>query len=237
MIELNDIQKIYRVAKSDFYALNHVSLTIREGEFLSICGASGSGKTTLLNVIGCLDTFEGGQYLLDGADISKLKDEKKSRLRNAHFGFVLQDFALINSQSVLYNVMLPLLFSKRPCGQLKAMAMAALDTVGISDQAGKKVNQLSGGQRQRVAIARAIVNEPKAILADEPTGQLDSKTSGQIMDTLAALNRTGITVIVVTHDPVVAASASRTITISDGQIVSDISRTAGKSPAADTLNR
>lgn len=236
MIELNDIQKIYRVAKSDFYALNHVSLTIRDGEFLSICGASGSGKTTLLNIIGCLDTFEGGQYLLDGADISKLKDEKKSKLRNAYFGFVLQDFALINSQTVLYNVMLPLLFSKRPYSQLKAMAMTALNTVGLSDQAGKKVNQLSGGQRQRVAIARAIVNEPKAILADEPTGQLDSRTSGQIMNTLVALNQAGITVVVVTHDPSVAAAAARTITISDGKVISDVLRTTGQDSTAGTVN-
>ncbi len=218
MIKLSNISKIYKVGKSDFYALKNISLTVSKGEFISIRGASGSGKTTLLNIIGTLDDYEQGEYIFDNRDIQKLKDEKKASLRNQSIGFVLQDFALINNQTVIYNVMLPLLFSRLPFRKLKAKAMNALESVGLADQAKKKANQLSGGQRQRVAIARAIVNEPSLLLADEPTGQLDSKTSDQIMNLIINLNKKGITVIVVTHDPDVAALASRTITISDGTI-------------------
>lgn len=218
MIKLSNISKIYKVGKSDFYALKNISLTVSKGEFISIRGASGSGKTTLLNIIGTLDDYEQGEYIFDNRDIQKLKDEKKASLRNQSIGFVLQDFALINNQTVIYNVMLPLLFGRLPFRTLKAKAMNALEAVGLADQAKKKANQLSGGQRQRVAIARAIVNEPSLLLADEPTGQLDSKTSDQIMNLIINLNKKGITVIVVTHDPDVAALASRTITISDGTI-------------------
>ena len=224
MIELNNISKIYRVAQNDFYALRDVSFTVEDGEFVAICGASGSGKTTLLNVIGCLDDYSKGQYILDGTDISKLKDEKKANIRNRHIGFVLQDFALINSQTVLYNVMLPLLFGKCPYRKVKPMALKALEAVGVRDQANKKVNQLSGGQRQRVAIARAIVNKPKIILADEPTGQLDTRTSAEIIQLLSELNQKGITVIVVTHDPVVAESAMRIVTLIDGQVVKQVQK-------------
>ena len=219
MIELQNISKIYPVGKNDFYALDDVSLTVEKGEFVSIRGASGSGKTTLLNIIGCLDKYEKGGYTLDGVDIGKLSDRKKSAIRNSKIGFVLQDFALIDSQSVLYNVMLPLLFSKVPYVQIRKKAKAALELVGIADQARKKANQLSGGQRQRVAIARAIVNDPEVILADEPTGQLDSKTGLQIMELLRDLNAKGITVIVVTHDDKVADYADRKIFVSDGKIV------------------
>ncbi len=220
MIELQNISKIYPVGKNDFYALDDVSLTIEKGDFVSIRGASGSGKTTLLNIIGCLDKYEKGTYTLDGVDIGSLSDGKKSAIRNAKIGFVLQDFALIDSQSVLYNVMLPLLFSKVPYAQIRKKARAALALVGIEDQARKKANQLSGGQRQRVAIARAIVNDPEVILADEPTGQLDSKTGLQIMELLRELNAKGITVVVVTHDDKVADYADRKIFVSDGKIVS-----------------
>ena len=221
VIQLKNICKSYRIGPNKFQALNSVDLTIEKGEFVSVCGPSGSGKTTLLNMIGCLDTFEAGQYLLNGTDVSKMNDKKRSDIRNACIGFVLQDFALINAQTVLYNVMLPLLFSKCPYRQIKKKALAALNSVHILDQAHKKVNQLSGGQRQRVAIARAIVNHPEIILADEPTGQLDSETSRQIMELLTELNQRGITVVVVTHDPIVAASASRKITVIDGRITSD----------------
>ena len=174
-------------------------------------------------MIGCLDTFEAGQYLLNDTDVSRMRDKKRANLRNACIGFVLQDFALINTQTVLYNVMLPLLFSKCPYREIKKKALTALNSVHIHilDQAHKKVNQLSGGQRQRVAIARAIVNHPEIILADEPTGQLDSETSRQIMELLTELNQKGITVVVVTHDPIVAATASRKITVIDGRITSD----------------
>ncbi|MCD8312163.1 MAG: ABC transporter ATP-binding protein [Firmicutes bacterium] len=218
MIELQNINKIYRVGASDFYALKNVSLTVNDGEFVSVCGASGSGKTTLLNIIGCLDTYESGTYRLDGEDISKSGDKKRAQIRNSKIGFVLQDFALINSQTVLYNVMLPLMFGKCPYGEVKSRALDALGALGVADQAEKRANQLSGGQRQRVAIARAIVNSPSIVLADEPTGQLDSKTGAQTMELLSELNRSGITVIVVTHDANVASMAGRIITVFDGEI-------------------
>jgi len=222
MIRLENINKIYKVGGEDFYALKDVSLEIKDGEFISVCGASGSGKTTLLNIIGCLDDASSGGYsLIDekgSTDVFKLSDSKKARLRNEYFGFVLQDFALINAQTVIYNVILPLLYSKVSYGKIKTMAMDALKSVGLEDQAKKKANQLSGGQRQRVAIARALVNSPSVILADEPTGQLDSTTGIQIMEMLKDINSKGTTVIVVTHDTNIAAMADRIITMADGTL-------------------
>ena len=221
MIDLQNTSKIYKVAKEDFYALRSVDLHVERGEFISVCGTSGSGKTTLLDIIGLLDDMSEGTYTFNGQDVSQLKDGARAALRNREIGFVLQDFALIDSQTVIYNVMLPLLFGRGPFREIKARAMKALQSVGLADQAGKKANQLSGGQRQRVAIARAIVNNPSVLLADEPTGQLDSRTSAQIMELIKSLNDDGLTVIVVTHDPNVAAVAKRHLTISDGQIASD----------------
>lgn len=220
MIDLQCVSKMYPVGKETFYALNDVSLHIDKGAFVAICGASGSGKSTLLNIIGCLDTPSRGDYTLEGVSVEKLKDEKLSQIRNEKVGFVLQDFALLNTQSVLYNVMLPLLLSKAPYSSIRKRAKEALQLLGVADQARKKVNQLSGGQRQRVAIARAMVNKPAIILADEPTGQLDSKTGMQIMQILKDLNEQGVTVVVVTHDEKVAAYASQKIIMSDGKIVS-----------------
>ena len=221
MIELTNISKKYTVGENDFFALNDVSLKVEKGEFVSICGASGSGKTTLLNIIGTIDECTDGTYLFDDKNVSNMNDGKRAKLRNEQIGFVLQDFALINSQTVLYNVMLPMLLGKARYRDIKGKAMKALQSVGIADQAQKKANQLSGGQRQRVAIARALVNEPGLILADEPTGQLDSETGKQIMGIFKKLNETGITVMIVTHDKSVAECANRTVTISDGKIVSD----------------
>ena len=228
MITLENINKIYKVDKDDFYALRGVNLEISDGEFVSVCGASGSGKTTLLNIIGCLDDPSSGTYRLkadselfaDGipVDITKLSGSAKAKIRNKDIGFVLQDFALINTQSVLYNVELPLLFSKMPYSSIKRRALEVLELVGIKEQAGKRANQLSGGQRQRVAIARALVNDPSIILADEPTGQLDSRTGMQIMHILSDINSQGKTVIVVTHDKDVASIAHRTVIMSDGII-------------------
>jgi len=218
MIQLEHISKIYPVGSDKFYALKDVSLHIEKGEFVAIQGASGSGKTTLLNIIGCMDSCSEGTYLLEGEDVSKLSDSKTSAIRNQKIGFVLQDFALIDNQTVLYNVMLPLLFSKTPYKDVKEKALNALYTVGIVNQSKKKANQLSGGQRQRVAIARAIVNDPAIVLADEPTGQLDSTTSMQIMEILKTLNDKGITAVVVTHDDSVARCARRIIRVSDGKI-------------------
>ncbi len=224
MIELTNISKKYTVGENDFFALNDVSLKVEKGEFVSICGASGSGKTTLLNIIGTIDECTEGTYLFDDKNVSNMNDGKRAKLRNEQIGFVLQDFALINSQTVLYNVMLPMLLGKTRYRDIKGKAMKALQSVGIADQAQKKANQLSGGQRQRVAIARALVNEPGLILADEPTGQLDSETGKQIMGIFKKLNETGITVMIVTHDKSVAECANRTVTISDGRIVSDIGK-------------
>ena len=219
MITLQNISKIYKTGKEDFYALRDVSLTVEKGDFLAIRGASGSGKTTLLNMIGCMDRCSEGTYLLEGKSVKLLSDEELSRIRNEKIGFVLQDFGLINQQTVLYNVMLPALFSKLSLGDARKKAIDALKQVGLSDQLKKRVNQLSGGQRQRVAIARAIVMNPKILLADEPTGQLDSETGKQIMDLLSALNEQGITIILVTHDAAVASYAKRIITVADGKLV------------------
>ena len=219
MIKLTGISKVYKVGNEDFYALKDVDLEIKDGEFVSVCGASGSGKTTLLNIIGCLDGQTEGEYLLDGKDVGKLGNAEKARLRNEALGFVLQDFALISSQTVLYNVMLPLLYSKMPYSKIKPKALAALEKVGLKDQAPKKVNQLSGGQKQRVAIARALVNDPSIVLADEPTGQLDSANGMQIMELLKEINSRGKTVIVVTHDMNVAAMSPRILHMKDGRIV------------------
>jgi putative ABC transport system ATP-binding protein len=222
MIELNNVTKKYKVGENDFYALNSLSFKVEKGEFVSICGASGSGKTTLLNIIGTIDECTEGTYLFDGLDVSSMNDRKRAKLRNEHIGFVLQDFALINNQTVLYNVMLPALLGKTKYKAIKSNALKALQSVGIADQAQKKANQLSGGQRQRVAIARALINEPDLILADEPTGQLDSETGKQIMETFKKLNNEGKTVIIVTHDKTVAEYGNRLVMISDGKIVSDI---------------
>ena len=216
MIELQNISKIYPVGEGEFYALKDVSLTIGEGEFVAIRGASGSGKTTLLNIIGCLDDPSEGTYLLEGENVALLKDARKSRIRNRKIGFVLQDFALINQETVYFNVMMPLLFGDTPYGKIRERVYHALEVVGIRNQAQKLVNQLSGGQRQRVAIARAIVTDPRIILADEPTGQLDSQTGRQIMELLSRLNEQGRTVVVVTHDDAVAACARRQIWVRDG---------------------
>ena len=172
-----------------------------------------------MHVLGCLETFDEGEYWFDGINVSNLNDEKRARIRNEKIGVVLQDFALINQQSVLFNVMLPLYFGKGSYFKMKDAALKALDVVGLKGQAKKKANQLSGGQRQRVAIARAIVTDPSVILADEPTGALDSKTTEQIMTLLQQLNQKGITVIVVTHDDKVAAFCKQTIEISDGKVI------------------
>ena len=223
MIKLDKINKIYKVGGEDFYALKNIDLEISSGDFIAICGASGSGKTTLLNIIGCLDDASSGTYFFekDGVsfDVIGLSNAEKATMRNERIGFVLQDFALINTQSVIYNVELPLLYSKVPYARIKDMALEALGKVGLKDHAKKNANQLSGGQRQRVAIARALVNNPSIILADEPTGQLDSATGLQIIGLLKDLNKQGVTVVVVTHDKNVAEMADRIIYMSDGELL------------------
>lgn len=219
MIELNKVSKIYNIAGNLFYALNNVNLEIRSGEMIAIQGRSGAGKSTMLHILGCLDTFEEDSYFLNGIDIAKQTPSKLAKIRNENIGFVLQDFSLINHQTALYNVKAPLLFNNTPFSQMKDKALKALESTGVISQANKKVTDMSGGQRQRVAIARAIVNNPSIILADEPTGNLDSTTAAEIMNIFTSLNKDGKTVIIVTHDDIVASYCTRKIILSDGKIV------------------
>ena len=221
MIQLEQVCKTYAKGKPNaVQALKDVSLHISAGELVAIIGKSGSGKTTLLNIIGCIDSFEQGKYLLNGRNISKKREAALSKVRNREIGIVVQDFALIQSDTALENVMLPFYFDQSvTLKAAKTKALAALQSVGMEDLAKKAVNQLSGGQKQRVAIARAIVHAPSVILADEPTGALDTKTAGEIMDVFKQLHEQGKTVIIVTHDMGVAHQCDRIIEISDGRIV------------------
>ena len=219
MIKLKNITKIYNPKKhNQFCALKNVSLEIAGGEFCAVIGKSGSGKSTLLHIIGMLDTFSDGEYFLNNRDISKTPESTAAKIRARDIGFVKQDFALIEDYTAIDNVMLPLYPIKVPNKRKKAIA--ALEKMGIKSLAEKETRTLSGGEKQRVAITRAIVNEPKIILADEPTGALDSKTAAEIMSVFKRLNDEGKTVIIVTHDMEIAKQCGRIIEISDGEIVS-----------------
>ena len=224
MIEMKNLGKAYGSKETATVALDHVNLTIDQGEFVAIMGKSGAGKSTLLHILGGLDTFDSGEYRLMGKNVGAMKDSALSRLRNETIGFVMQDFALISEKTVLFNTMLPLFFDRTPWSKMKAQGLAALERVGIQELAKKRVNQLSGGQKQRVAIARAIVKDPPLLLADEPTGALDSETGKSIMEILTALNGQGTTIVLVTHDEDVAACCKRKIFLSDGKVVQDFSR-------------
>ncbi|HUV56705.1 MAG TPA: ABC transporter ATP-binding protein [Dehalococcoidales bacterium] len=219
MIELENIIKVYRMGKVDVHALRGVSLSIDQGEMMAIIGASGSGKSTLMNVIGCLDKPTSGKYTLDGADVGRLNDNKLAELRNKKFGFVFQDYNLLTRSSALSNVELPLIYNGSH--QKRKQAMEALEKVGLAERAGHKPTELSGGEQQRVAIARALVNNPSLILADEPTGNLDSVVTNEIIAIFRQLNKDGITVILVTHEMDVASQTRRIIRLMDGQIASD----------------
>lgn len=225
-IYLENINKYYYYKKTNQnHALKDISLKIDDGEFVAVVGKSGAGKSTLLHILACIDSYESGTYILNGTKIKGLSDRKKSRIRNSEIGIVLQSFGLIEGYTVLENVMTPLHFSSIRSKEKKlSMAREALRRVDILELAECKVNKISGGQRQRVAIARAIVNYPSVLLADEPTGALDSDTANEIMQVFGELNSSGITVVVVTHDADVAEHCRRQITISDGRIVSDISK-------------
>lgn len=228
MIQLKQVVKVYNPKKSnEFKALKGVSLRIEDGEMVAITGKSGAGKSTLLHIIACIDSYEDGEYYIDDMLVRDLSEKKLAAVRNRYIGIVMQDFALVEEFSALENVMLPLDFSKQKLTAKKDKAMEALKNAGISDLAKKKVNQLSGGQKQRVAIARAIVNEPQIIIADEPTGSLDSKTTEEIMSLFGELNRQGKTVVIVTHEESVAEMCQRRIVIQDGCILSH-SETLGK---------
>lgn len=221
MIEVKDVVREYKMGKETITALNKVSLKIDDGEFVAIVGPSGSGKSTLMHIVGGLDTPTSGQILFDGKDISGYKDKAMSKFRNQEIGFVFQAFNLENTQTALENVMMPLIFSGMSKSQRKVKAMKALEQVELAHLAKHKPNEMSGGQRQRVSIARALVNDPKIIFADEPTGNLDSKTGENIMSLFHNLNRKGYTFIMVTHNPEEAAKAKRVVQIKDGNIISD----------------
>ena len=221
MIQIEDLTKVYKVGKEDLYVLNNVNVHIKDGEFVAIMGPSGSGKSTLMNVIGCLDQATTGKYILAGVDISSYDDNKLSKVRNSSIGFVFQQFQLLPRLTALKNVELPMIYAGISKKERLERAEQALQKVGLGDRANHLPNELSGGQKQRVAIARAIVNEPKLILADEPTGALDTKTSAAIMELFGQLHREGATIVLVTHESEIAEYASRTILVRDGYIVSD----------------
>jgi len=220
MIELRDVSRTYQMGAEEIHALDHVNLTIGDGEFVAVVGPSGSGKSTLLHVIGGLDTPTGGRVLVDGQDLSRAGERELARFRNERIGFVFQTFNLQSTYTALENVALPLIFAKVPPKERRRRAQAALEAVGLADRLRHKPAQMSGGERQRVAIARALVTEPAYLLADEPTGNLDSATSRETVGLLDRLHRErGLTVVLVTHDAEMAALAGRRIALRDGRIV------------------
>ena len=221
MIEIKNLVKIYNKGKTnEFCALKGIDLSIEEGEMVAIIGKSGAGKSTLLHILAAIDSYDKGSYLVDGVSVGDLKEKDRARFRNQKIGIVMQDYALIDEYTIEENVQIPLIFGKVKGNDVRReKIMTALENVGLAELAKKPVRQLSGGQKQRVEIARALVNNPTFLLADEPTGALDSKTSGEIMDVFEKLNQGGKTVIIVTHDMEVAARCGRVIEISDGEIV------------------
>lgn len=223
LIELRDVRKIYSLGEVEVKALAGVTLDIDEGEYVSLIGQSGSGKSTLMNTLGCLDRPSSGSYQLDGEEVTELSLDGRARLRNQKIGFVFQSFNLLSRTSAIENVELPLLYSKGlTAKQRRDRAASLLDLVGLGDRMDHQPSQLSGGQQQRVAVARSLVNEPRILMADEPTGNLDSKTSREVIQLFRKLNdENGITLILVTHDPEIADNATRTITLRDGLVVKD----------------
>ncbi|MFA4986192.1 MAG: ABC transporter ATP-binding protein [Candidatus Brocadiia bacterium] len=227
MLELIDIVKTYRMGTVDIHALNGVSFTIERGEYVSIMGRSGSGKSTMMNVLGCLDTPSSGQYFIEGFEVSRLSDANLARIRNSRIGFVFQTFNLLPRYSAFHNVELPLLYAGVSSEERHVRITEALTLVGLLDRMYHRPNELSGGQCQRVAIARALVNSPSIVLADEPTGNLDTRVSEEIMSLFTKLNRDfGATVILVTHEPDIAMHADRIIELSDGRVIRDVRKSA-----------
>ena len=221
LIELKDVYKIYPMGAEAVHALDGVSLTIDRGEFVAIVGQSGSGKSTAMNIIGCLDVPTSGTYLLGGADVSAMDDDHQAEIRNKMLGFIFQQYNLISKLTVLENVELPLLYAALPAEERRRRALEALDRVGLADKYRNLPNQLSGGQQQRVSIARALAGKPSVILADEPTGALDSRTGREVLGFLRKLNAEGDTVVLITHDNSIAVQARRIVRLQDGRIIYD----------------
>ena len=225
IIQTKDLARVYRMGNETIHALRSVSISIAKGEYVAFMGPSGSGKSTLMNIVGCLDTPSGGSYILNGKDVSNMTDNELAEIRNKEIGFVFQTFNLLPRSSSLENVALPLVYAGYSKSVRDERAMQALESVGLGSRAKHKPNELSGGQRQRVAIARALVNDPSIILADEPTGNLDTKTSYEIMDLFENLYAKGNTIIMVTHEEDIAKYAHRIVRLRDGLIESDIVNT------------
>jgi putative ABC transport system ATP-binding protein len=235
LIRLQDVTRIYRMGDVEVRALAGVTLDLAAGEFTAIMGASGSGKSTMMNLLGCLDRPTSGRYLLEGREISRLSNDDLAHIRNRTIGFVFQSFNLLSRTTALENVELPLLYANVHAAERHARAREALERVGLGGRVDHHPNQMSGGQQQRVAIARALVNRPPVLLADEPTGNLDSRTSEDVMALFQDLGRSGITVILVTHEPDIAAYASRVITMRDGLVRSDVRQAQKAATAAPAI--
>ena len=219
IIIVNNVNKTYHNGSMELQVLKNISFTVKEGEFLAIMGSSGSGKSTMMNILGCLDHEYNGEYILDGIDISKSTEDELSEIRNKKIGFIFQSFNLLPRLTALENVELPLVYSSVPKADRHQKALELLEMVGLKDRVHHKPNELSGGQRQRVAIARALVNNPSIILADEPTGNLDSKSEEEIIEILQKLNKMGKTIVIVTHEPNIGEIAQRKIVFKDGEII------------------
>jgi putative ABC transport system ATP-binding protein len=232
VIRIRDLRRAYVMGSETIQALRGVSLEIRRNEYVAIMGPSGSGKSTMMNVLGCLDTPSAGEYWLNGQEVSRLSDDALAHVRNREIGFVFQTFNLLPRASALHNVELPLVYAGIGAKERRARAAAALERVGLGQRMHHRPNELSGGQRQRVAIARALVNEPSILLADEPTGNLDSTTSEEIMRVFGELHRQGQTVIMVTHEPDIAAFAERVVVLRDGRLESDRLNASDRDAAA-----